>query len=118
VHALSSFFLVALIAMSFLLRTAFIVSHKLGHVEASFSLNTKKSLISIFISSLTKLLLSKVCFSSHVNVGVLVRVSIPAQTADQEAGWGGKGLFGLHFHTAVYHQRMQNWNSSRSESRS
>jgi hypothetical protein len=24
---------------------------------------------------------------------------------DQEASWGGKGLFGLHFHTAVHHQR-------------
>jgi hypothetical protein len=24
---------------------------------------------------------------------------------DQEANWGGKGLFGLHFHIAVHHQR-------------
>jgi hypothetical protein len=24
---------------------------------------------------------------------------------DQEASWGGKGLFGLHFHIAVHHQR-------------
>jgi hypothetical protein len=24
---------------------------------------------------------------------------------DQEAIWGGKGLFSLHFHTAVHHQR-------------
>jgi hypothetical protein len=24
---------------------------------------------------------------------------------DQEAGWGGKGLFSLHFHTALHHQR-------------
>jgi hypothetical protein len=24
---------------------------------------------------------------------------------DQEASWGGKGLFGLHFHAAVHHQR-------------
>jgi hypothetical protein len=23
---------------------------------------------------------------------------------DQEASWGGKGLFSLHFHTAVHHQ--------------
>ena len=22
---------------------------------------------------------------------------------DQETSWGGKGLFGLHFHTAVHH---------------
>ena len=24
---------------------------------------------------------------------------------DQETSWGGKDLFGLHFHTAVHHQR-------------
>jgi hypothetical protein len=36
---------------------------------------------------------------------VLVRVSIPTQTHDQEASWGQKGLFSLYFHTAVYHQR-------------
>ena len=24
---------------------------------------------------------------------------------DQEASWGGEGLFGLHFHIAVHHQR-------------
>jgi hypothetical protein len=24
---------------------------------------------------------------------------------NQEASWGGKGLFGLHFHIAVHHQR-------------
>jgi hypothetical protein len=23
---------------------------------------------------------------------------------DQEESWGGKGLFGLHFHTAIHHQ--------------
>jgi hypothetical protein len=34
-------------------------------------------------------------------------------------GWGeGKGLFGLHFHAAVHHQGSQDWNSSRSGSRS
>jgi hypothetical protein len=36
------------------------VSHKFGHVVASFSLNSKKSVISFFISSLTKLSLSRV----------------------------------------------------------
>jgi hypothetical protein len=37
---------------------------------------------------------------------VLVRVSISAQKHhDQEANWGGKGLFSLHFHIAVHHQR-------------
>jgi hypothetical protein len=34
---------------------------------------------------------------------VLVRVSNPAQTS--RSNWGGNGLFSLHFHTAVHHQR-------------
>ena len=58
--ALSSFFLEALRAMSFHLRNAFIVSHKFGYVVASFSLNSKKSLISFFIPSLTKVSLKSV----------------------------------------------------------
>ena len=41
VYAPSSFLLVALRAMSFPLRNAFIVSHKFGYVVASFSLNSK-----------------------------------------------------------------------------
>jgi hypothetical protein len=41
VYALSSFFLEALRAMSFPLRTAFIVSHKFGYIVPSFSLNSK-----------------------------------------------------------------------------
>jgi hypothetical protein len=72
VYALSSLFLAALRAMSFPLRTVFIVSHKFGYVVASFSLNSKKSLIYFFISSLTKLSLSRVLFSFHVNVGFLL----------------------------------------------
>ena len=72
VYALSSFFLEALRAMSFPLSTAFIVSHKFGYVVPSFSLNSKKSLISFFISSLTKLLLSKELISFHVYVGFLL----------------------------------------------
>jgi hypothetical protein len=36
---------------------------------------------------------------------ILVRVSIPAKHHDQEASWEGKGLFSLHFHIAVHHQR-------------
>ena len=71
--ALSSFFLEALRAMSFPFRTAFIVSHKVGYVVASFSLNSfKKSLISFFISSLTKLSLTRVLIIFHVNVGFLL----------------------------------------------
>ena len=42
---LSNFFLEALRAMSFLLRNAFIVSHKFGYVVASFSLNIEKSVV-------------------------------------------------------------------------
>ena len=67
--ALSSFFLEALRAMSFPLTNAFIVSHSFGYVVVSFSLNSKKSLISFFIPSLTKVSLRKVLFSFHVNVG-------------------------------------------------
>ena len=66
VCALSRFFLKALIAMSFPLRNAFIVSQRFGYVVASFSLNSKKSLISFFIPSLTKVSLRRVLFSFHV----------------------------------------------------
>jgi hypothetical protein len=51
---LPSFFLEALRAMSFTLRNAFIVSNKFGYVVASFSLNSKKSLISFFILPLPR----------------------------------------------------------------
>jgi hypothetical protein len=38
--------------------------------------------------------------------GVLDRVSIAAMKHhNQEASWGGKDLFSLHFHTAVHHRR-------------
>jgi hypothetical protein len=58
VYDLSSFFLEALRAMSFSLRNSFILSHMFGYVVASFSLNSKKSLISFFISSFSKVSLS------------------------------------------------------------
>jgi hypothetical protein len=29
---------------------------------------------------------------------------------DQEASWGGKGLFSLNLHTAVHHPGTQDWN--------
>ena len=39
-------------------------------------------------------------------LSVLVRVSIAvAKCHDQKASWGRKGLFGLHFHIAVFHRR-------------
>ena len=72
VCVLSSFFLEALRAMSFPLRNAFIVFHKFGYVVASFSLNSKKSLISFFIPSLTEVSLRSVLFSFHVNVDFLL----------------------------------------------
>jgi len=68
IYALSCFFLQALRAMSFPLSTAFIVSHTFGYVLPSFSLNSKKSLISFFISSLTRLSLSRALFNFPVYV--------------------------------------------------
>ena len=43
---------------------------------------------------------------------------MPAQTSWPRNSWGGKGLFSLQFHIAVHHQGSQDWNSSRSGSRS
>ena len=71
VYGLSSFFLEALRVMTFPLRNAFILYHKFGYVVVSFSLNSKKSLISLFLSSLTKESVSWVLFGFHVNVGFL-----------------------------------------------
>jgi len=71
VYAFSSFFLEALRDMSFPLSTAFIVSDKFGYVVPSFSLNSKKTLISFFISSLTKLSLDRALSNFHVYVGFL-----------------------------------------------
>jgi hypothetical protein len=36
---------------------------------------------------------------------VLVRVSIVMKQHESKAGWGGKGVFSLHFHIDVHHQR-------------
>ena len=49
VCSLSRFFLEVLRVLNFLLRTVLIVFHKFGYVVASFSLNSKKSLISLFL---------------------------------------------------------------------
>ena len=46
VCALSGFFVVAFRAVGFLCGTTFIVSHKFGYIFPSFSLNSKKCLIS------------------------------------------------------------------------
>ena len=91
VCALSSFFWEALRAMSFPLRNAFIVSHKFGYVVVSFSLNSKKSLISFFIPSLTKVSLRRVLFSFHVNIGfllfiLLLKISLSPWWSDRMHG--------------------------------
>jgi hypothetical protein len=65
VYALPSFILEALRAMSFPLSTAFIVSHKFGYVLPSFSLNFK--VFNFFISSLTKLSLSRLFIYSFIH---------------------------------------------------
>jgi len=70
-YALSCFFLQAHSAMSFPLSIAFIVSQKFGYVVPSFSLNSKKFLISFYISSLATLSLSRALFNFHVYVGIL-----------------------------------------------
>ena len=49
VYHFSNFFKEALRAMSFALSTAFIVPHKFGYVVPSFLLNSKMSLISLFL---------------------------------------------------------------------
>jgi hypothetical protein len=72
VYSLSSFFLETLRAMNFPFRSAFFVSHKFDYVVASFSLNSKKSLISFFISSLTRLSLNRVLFSFYMNIGFVL----------------------------------------------
>jgi hypothetical protein len=73
VCALSSFFLEALRAMrAFPLRNVFFVSHELEYVGASFSLNSKKSLIYFFIPSLNKVSLKRLLLSFYVNVGFLI----------------------------------------------
>ena len=69
VCALSGFCLEALKSMSFPLINDFIESHKLGYIVALFSLNSKMSLISFFIHSLTKVSLKRLLFIFNVNVG-------------------------------------------------
>jgi hypothetical protein len=71
VYALSSFFLEPFRAMSFPLRSDFIVSHKFGYVVDSFSLNSKMSQFLYFF--LDQLSLSIVLsFSFHIYVGFLL----------------------------------------------
>ena len=72
IYFFSSFFLEAFRAISFPVRNAFIVFHSFWCVVATFSLNSKKPLISFFISSFTKLSLSRALLSFHVYVGFLL----------------------------------------------
>ena len=87
----SSFFLEALRSMSYPLRNAFIVSHKFAYVVASFSLNSKMSLIFFFIPSLTKVSLRRELFSFHVNFGfllfmLLLKISLSPWWSDRMHG--------------------------------
>ena len=85
-------FLETLSSMSFPLRSAFIVSYKFGSaVAVSFSLNSIKSLMSFFISSLTKVSLRRVLFSFYVNVGfplfmLLLKISLSPWWSDRMHG--------------------------------
>jgi hypothetical protein len=72
VQDFSSFFTRALSAMNFLLSAAFIVSHKCGYYVSIFSLNYRKSLITYFISSLSKLSLNRELFRFYVYMGFLL----------------------------------------------
>jgi hypothetical protein len=68
VWELSNFFMRALSVMNFPL-SSFIVSHKFEYVVPSLSLNFRKSLIYLFISSLSQWSLSRELFSFHKYVG-------------------------------------------------
>jgi hypothetical protein len=86
VYALSTFFFEAQRPVIYPLRNAFIVFHKFGYVVASFSLNSKKPLISFFIPSLRRVL-----FSFHVNVGfllfmLLLKISLSPWWSDRMHG--------------------------------
>lgn len=68
----SDFFRKALSVINFSLSTAFVVSHKFGYIVPTFSLNYRKPLISLFISSLTQWSLNIELFSYHGFVGFLL----------------------------------------------
>jgi hypothetical protein len=93
-----SFFMEALRAMSFLLSTAFIVSYKFGYVVPSFLLNSKKSLISFFISSLTKLSLTRALFSFHVYVGFLLFLLLLDTSLNQLCSDWRHGIISIFFY--------------------
>jgi hypothetical protein len=78
--------------MDFPLRNGFMVSHKFGYVVPSFSLNSKKSLISFFISSLNKLLLNRMLFCFHVNVRLLLFVLLLKISLSP---WGSDRMHGI-----------------------
>ena len=97
VYALCSFFLEAFRVMGFPISTVFIVSHKFGYIVPSFSLNSKMSLISFFLSSLTKLSLSRMLFSFHVYVGfllflLLLKTSLSPWRSDRVHAWDYSNL--------------------------
>jgi hypothetical protein len=72
VWGLSNFCMETRIAVKFPFFTAFIVSHKFGYVVSWFSLNSIKSLISLFISSPIQRSFSRELFHFHECVRFLV----------------------------------------------
>jgi hypothetical protein len=62
----------ALILKKFTINTVYIVSNKFGYAVDSFFLNSRKSLISFFISFLTQKSLNRQLISFHDFVGLLV----------------------------------------------
>jgi hypothetical protein len=68
------------------------MSHKFGYVVPSFSLNYKKSLISFFMFSLTKLSLSRALFSIHVYVSFLVSLLLLKTSLNLIGGIGSEDV--------------------------
>jgi hypothetical protein len=87
------------------------VSHRFGYVLASFSSNSKKSLISFFIPSLTKVSLRRVLFSFHVNVGfplfmLLLKISLSPWWSDRILLYFFKGFIYALLSVISHHHEM------------
>jgi hypothetical protein len=77
------------------LTTIFIVPHKFGYVVPSILYNSKKSLISFFIFSLTKLSLRKALLSFLVYVGFLLFMLLSNNSLSLWCSDSYMGLFQL-----------------------
>jgi hypothetical protein len=54
---------------------------------------------------MTQSILKCICFGSWLTGCISQGLYSCTKHRDREASWGGKGLFSLHFHIAVHHQR-------------